>query len=98
MSTSAPNLRLDEAPHAADLRFDVDGRGRERAELTDERRLRVISEATPPDKSYPPRSVTVLPVAALSGAAASRAFVILIGMLTGRPRHQPHDLRRGATS
>jgi hypothetical protein len=93
MSTSAPNLRPDEAPHAADLRFDVDGRGAESAELTDERRLRVSSEATPPDKSYPPRSVT-----ALMGAAAARELITLIRMLTGRLLLQPHDLRRGATS
>jgi hypothetical protein len=88
MSTSAPNLRLGEAPHAADLRFDVDGRGAESAELTDERRLRVISEATPPDKSYPPRSVT-----SLMGAAAARELITLIRMLTGRLL-----LQRGATS
>jgi len=92
LSTSAPNLRLDEAPHAADLRFDVDGRGTERAEPTDERRLRVIAEVTPPDKSYPPRTVT-----ALMGAAAARELITLIRKLTGRPRHQPRDLRRGST-
>jgi hypothetical protein len=93
MSTSAPNLRLDEAPHAVGLRFDVDGRGTERAELTDERRLRVISQATPPEKCYPPRTVTPL-----IGAAAARELITLIRMLTGRPNHQPRDLRLGSTS
>ena len=34
-------------PHEADLRLDVDGRGMERAELTGERRLRIMLTGRP---------------------------------------------------